>query len=73
MPKPTLIEMGDMIRRIYRERSGGDPQDLVRVWDEGDLLFVLKNDDTQSVMPIGDVIHGREDAIAKALENFQPM
>ncbi len=71
MPKTILTEMGNLIRRIYQERVGGDPNDLIRVWDEGELIFVSKNDDTQTVIAVGDVIHGREESIARALSSFQ--
>jgi hypothetical protein len=71
MPKTILTEMGNLIRRIYQEKMGGDPNDLIRVWDEGELIFVSKNDDTQTAIAVGDVIHGREEAIVRALSSFQ--
>jgi hypothetical protein len=63
--------MGNLIRRIYQEEMGGDPNDLIRVWDEGELIFVSKNDDTQTAIAVGDVIHGREEPIIRALSSFQ--
>lgn len=73
MPKSTLIEMGNQIKRVYTDRLGGDPEELIRIWDEGEFMFVLKNDDTQAVIAVGDLIHGREENIARALETFQPV
>lgn len=71
MPKSTLIEFGNLIKRLYKERLEGDPEDLVRVWDEGEFFFVLRNDDTQTIIPISDLLHGREDNITRALSEFQ--
>lgn len=71
MPKSKLIEFGNLIKRIYQERLEGNPEDLVRVWDEGEFFFVLRNDDTQAIISISDLLHGREDNIARALGEFQ--
>ena len=73
MTDSNLMGLAKTIQRIYRERLGGDPEDLVRVWDEGELVFVLKNDDTQAVVAVGDLLHDREDRIAASLEAFHPL
>jgi hypothetical protein len=66
----TINEIGDLIRRVYKERVGGDPADLIRVYDREGDYWVVRNDDTETRIA-GLVVENRlEEKIAEALGSF---
>lgn len=71
MDNKRIYQLGRRIGQLYRDEAGGDPQDLVRIWDDGAWYYVLRNDDTQTVIPIRDVAEDRRDRIAAALRRFR--
>ena len=73
MDTKRIYELGQKIKRIYRDEVGGDPQDLIRIWDDGAWYYVVRNDDTQAVLPIRDLAEDRHDQIIAALQKFQPI
>ena len=67
----NITEIGNLIRKIYKERVGGDPTDLVRVYDKAGDYWVVRNDDTETRIA-GLVVENRlEDKIAEALGSFR--
>ena len=52
---------------------GGDPKDLIRIWDDGAWYYVVRNDDTQAAVPVRDLAENRRDRIAEALRRFEPI
>lgn len=52
---------------------GGNPKDLIRVWDDGAWYYVVRNDDTQAVLQIRDLAEDRKDNLVEALRHFQPI
>jgi len=66
-------EYGWWIKKVYMEKAGGDPEELIRFWKEGDTYYVLKNDDTRTALQKEDIEKRREDHIAEALKNFRPI
>ena len=73
MDNHRIVELGDKLKVIYKEQVGGDPNDLIRIWDDGVWYYVLRNDDTQSVFPIRYLAENREAEIAEALRQFKPI
>lgn len=66
----NITEIGNLIRKVYQERLGGDPADLVRVYDKAGDYWVVRNDDTETRIA-GIVVENRlEDKIAEALGSF---
>ena len=66
----NITEIGNLIRKVYKERVGGDPADLVRVYDKSGDYWVVRNDDTETRID-GLVVENRlEDKIAAALGSF---
>lgn len=67
----NISEIGNIIRKVYKERVGGDPADLVRVYDKAGDYWVVRNDDTETRIA-GLVVENRlEDKIAEALGSFR--
>jgi hypothetical protein len=67
----NITEIGNLIRKVYTERVGGDPADLVRVYDKAGDYWVVRNDDTETRIA-GLVVENRlEDKIAEALGRFR--
>jgi len=73
MDTKRIYQLGEKIKQIYRDDLGGDPADLIRIWDDGAWYYVVRNDDTQAVLPIRDVAEERKDHIVEALRRFQPI
>ena len=66
----NITEIGNLIKKIYKERVGGDPAHLVRVYDKAGDYWVVRNDDTETRIA-GLVVENRlEDKIAEALDSF---
>ncbi|MGA9233641.1 MAG: hypothetical protein WBV91_02375 [Desulfobacterales bacterium] len=66
----NITEIGNLTRKVYKERVGGDPADLVRVYDKEGDYWVVRNDDTETRIA-GLVVENRlEDKIAEALGSF---
>ncbi|MGB5618376.1 MAG: hypothetical protein WBM78_16140 [Desulfobacterales bacterium] len=66
----NITEIGNLIRKVYRERVGGDPADLVRVYDKEGYYWVVRNDDTETRIADLVVENRLEDKIAEALDRF---
>lgn len=73
MDNKRIYQLGQRIKTLYRDEVGGNPQDLIRIWDDGAWYYVLRNDDTQAVLPIRDLAEDRKDSIVAALRRFQPV
>ena len=73
MDTKRIFQLGQKIKRIYRDEVGGDPQDLIRIWDDGAWYYIVRNDDTQAAVPIRDLAEGRNEQVAEALRRFQPL
>ena len=73
MDNQRIVEVGNKLKAIYKNQVGGNPDDLIRIWDDGFWYYVLRNDDTQSVIPIRYLAENRESAIAEALRAFKPV
>jgi hypothetical protein len=73
MDNQRIIEIGNRLKAIYEDQVGGNPDDLIRIWDDGVWYYVLRNDDTQSVFPIRYLAENREAEIAEALRRFKPV
>lgn len=73
MVQQRLFELGEKVRRIYREQVGGNPDELVRLWDDGGRYYVLRDDDTQTDFAIRDLAEERLDHIVAALRRFRPL
>ena len=68
-----IYQLGQTIKQIYKDEVGGDPEDLIRIWDDGAWYYVVRNDDTQATVPVRDLAEDRRDRIAEALRRFQPI
>jgi hypothetical protein len=73
MDNQRIYQLGQKIKQIYRDEVGGNPQDLIRIWDDGAWYYIMRNDDTQAVVPIRDLAEDRTDQIVAALRQFQPL
>jgi hypothetical protein len=73
MVRQRILELGEEVRRIYRDQVGGNPEELVRIWDDGMRYYVLRNDDTQTDFAVQDLAENRRDQIAAALRRFRPL
>ncbi len=73
MDNQRLFDLGQRLKTIYRNRIGRDPDELIRVWDDGVWYYVLRNDDTQAVFPIRYLAENREPEIIDALRQFKPV
>ena len=66
----NITEIGNLIRKVYKERVGGDPADLIRVYDKEGDYWVVRNNDTETRIA-GLVVENRlVDKIAEALGSF---
>ncbi|MGA9476819.1 MAG: hypothetical protein WBV21_03515 [Desulfobacterales bacterium] len=66
----NITEIGNLIRKVYKERVGGDPADLVRVYDKEGDYWVVRNDDTETRIAALIVENRLEGKIAEALGSF---
>ena len=73
MDNKRIYQLGQRIKQIYRDELGGDPQDLIRIWDDGAWYYIVRNDDTQTAVPIRDLAEDRKDEVVEALRRFQPI
>jgi len=73
MDNQRIYQLGQKIKQLYQDEVGGNPNDLVRIWDDGAWYYVVRNDDTQAVVPIRDLAEDRRDHIVEALRKFQPI
>jgi hypothetical protein len=73
MDNQRIYQLGQTIKQIYKDEVGGDPEDLIRIWDDGAWYYVVRNDDTQATVPVRDLAEDRRDRIAEALRRFQPI
>ena len=73
MDNKRIFQLGQRIKQIYQDELGGDPQDLIRIWDDGAWYYIVRNDDTQTAVPIRDLAEDRKDEIVEALRRFQPI
>ena len=73
MDNKRIYQLGQRIKQIYQDELGGDPQDLIRIWDDGAWYYIVRNDDTQTAVPIRDLAEDRKDEIVEALRRFQPI
>ena len=73
MDNQRIYQLGQKIKQLYQDEVGGNPNDLIRIWDDGAWYYVMRNDDTQAVVPIRDVAEDRRDHIVEALRKFQPI
>jgi hypothetical protein len=73
MDNQRIYQLGQKIKQLYQDEVGGNPKDLIRIWDDGAWYYVMRNDDTQAVVPIRDVAEDRRDHIVEALRKFQPI
>ncbi|MGD9330032.1 MAG: hypothetical protein PVJ53_01905 [Desulfobacterales bacterium] len=73
MVNQRVYQLGQRIKQLYRDEVGGNPKDLIRIWDDGAWYYVLRNDDTQAVLPMRDLAEDRKDNIVAALQRFRPV
>jgi uncharacterized secreted protein with C-terminal beta-propeller domain len=66
----SVREIGELIKKVYKEKVGGYPDDLVRVYQKKNRFYVIRNDDTQTAILKEDIVSKNEDKIAEALKNF---
>ena len=66
----NLWEISNLIKKIYKEKVGGNPDDLVRVYEKENTYHVTRNDDTETALKKEDIINQSEENIAIALKNF---
>jgi hypothetical protein len=66
----NITEIGNLIKKVYEERVGGDSADLVRVYDKAGDYWVVRNDDTEARIAGLVVENHLEDKIAEALGSF---
>ena len=66
----SIRETGELIKNIYNTKVGGNPDDLVRVYQKDKRFYVIRNDDTQTAILREDIDSINEDKIAEALKNF---
>jgi hypothetical protein len=73
MDNQHIYQLGQKIKQLYQDEVGGNPKDLIRIWDDGAWYYIVRNDDTQAVVPIRDLAEDRRDHIVEALRKFQPI
>jgi len=73
MDNQRIYQLGQKIKQLYQDEVGGNPNDLIRIWDDGAWYYIMRNDDTQAVVPIRDLAEDRRDHIVEALRKFQPI
>ena len=73
MDNQRIYQLGQKIKQLYQDEVGGNPNDLIRIWDDGAWYYIRRNDDTQAVVPIRDLAEDRRDRIVEALRKFQPI
>jgi len=65
------VQFGNMIKKVYLEKLGGNPDDLVHVYADEREVRVVRNDDTETRIRRTDIENLNEDRIAAALRNFE--
>jgi hypothetical protein len=73
MDTKRVYQLGQKIRQLYQDEVGGNPNDLIRIWDDGVWYYVVRNDDTRALLQIRDVAEDRKDNLVAALRRFQPI
>jgi hypothetical protein len=73
MVRERIYALGEVVRGLYRDQVGGNPEDLVRVWDDGCRYYVLRNDDALTDFAVQDLAEDRRDRIVAALRRFRPL
>ncbi|MDJ0854768.1 MAG: hypothetical protein QNI88_06125 [Desulfobacterales bacterium] len=73
MDNKRIYDLGHRLKTIYQDKIGGDPAELIRIWDDGVWYYVVRNDDTQAVFPVRFLAENREAEIVDALQQFKPM
>lgn len=73
MDNNRVYQLGQKIKQLYQDEVGGNPKDLIRIWDDGVWYYVVRNDDTQAVLPVRDVAEDRKNTLVAALRQFQPI
>ena len=73
MDNKRVYQLGQKIKQLYKDEVGGNPKDLIRIWDDGAWYYVVRNDDTQAVLQVRDVAEGRTDRLVDALRHFKPI
>lgn len=73
MDNQHIYQLGQKIKQLYQDEVGGNPKDLIRIWDDGAWYYIVRNDDTQAVVPIRDLAEDRRGHIVEALRKFQPI
>jgi hypothetical protein len=66
----NITEIGNLIRKVYKERVGGNPADLVRVYDKEGNYWVVRNDDPETRIGALVVENRLENKIAEAIDSF---
>ena len=66
----NITEIWNLIRKVYKERVGGNPADLVRVYDKEGNYWVVRNDDPEIRIAALVVENRLENKIAQALDSF---
>mgnify|MGYP000574976917 FL=1 len=46
MDNKRIYQLGQKIKQVYRDEVGGNPDDLIRIWDDGAWYYIVRNDDT---------------------------
>ena len=67
----SLRDVGKLVKKVYQEKVGGNPDDLVRIYEKQDNYWVVRNDDTETAIKKEDITNQREEKIAGALRNFK--
>jgi len=73
MDNKRVYQLGEKIKQLYKDEVGGNPKDLIRIWDDGAWYYVVRNDDTQAVLQIRDVAEDRKERLVASLRRFQPI
>ena len=66
----SVREIGELIKNVYQTKVGGNPDDLVRVYQKTNRFYVIRNDDTQTSILREDIVSKNEEKISEALKNF---
>jgi hypothetical protein len=66
----SIRETGELIKNVYKKKVGGNPDDLVRVYQKNNRFYVIRNDDSQTAIFKEDIVSKNEEKIAESLKNF---
>jgi len=67
----SQIQIGNMIKKVYLDKLGGNPDDLVHVYEKEGEIRVVRNDDSEARIDPRDIENLNEDRIAEALRDFE--